>query len=180
MPGWRSGICIAILFLCFPGRRDLPAQTPAMKDYQVKAAFLYNFSQFVDWPREAFPEPQAPLVIGVIGDDPFGGYLDEIVRGEKVSNHPLVVRHYHDPAEIKGCQMLFICQSEGNRLKEILADLKGRNILTVSDLEEFSRDGGIIRFVTENNKIRFKINADAARTARLTISSKLLQAATRN
>jgi len=170
-------IVASLLFLC---GQDLPGETAVSKEYQVKAAFLYNFSQFVAWQPEAFPEAQTPLVIGVIGDDPFDGYLDGIVHGEKVNNHPLVVRRYSQADEIKACHVLFISQSEGGRLKDILASLKGRAILTVSDLDSFAKEGGIIRFVTENNKIRFKINTDAARAARLTISSKLLQAAERN
>ena len=164
----------------FSGSGNLMAQSGNSKEYQVKAAFLYNFFQFVKWPPESFPQPQTPLVIGIIGDDPFGGSLDQIVRGERVNNHPVVIQHYHAPEEIKACHVLFVCQSEGKRVKELLGDLKGKNVLTVSDLDGFGRDGGIIRFVTENNKIRFKINAEAARAAHLTISSKLLQAAEKN
>ena len=172
-----SCIRFIIAALLLLGGYNLPADTAVSKEYQVKAAFLYNFFQFVEWPAEAFPESQTPLVIGVIGDDPFDGYLEQIVHGEKVNNRPLVVRRYHQPDEIKVCHVLFISQSEGGRVKDLLAGLKGRNILTVSDLDGFARDGGIIRFVTENNKIRFKINTEAAKVARLTISSKLLRAA---
>jgi len=171
--------CLAVSLLLFSGGRDLVAQGSS-KEYQVKAAFLYNFFQFVKWPPESFPQAQAPLVIGIIGEDPFGGSLEQIVRGEKVNNHPMVIQHYHQPSDIKVCHVLFVSQSENKRVKEVLAEMKSRNILTVSDIDGFVRDGGIIRFVTENNKIRFQINAEAARAAHLTISSKLLQAAERN
>ena len=163
--------------LFFWGGSDLPAQKETTKEYQVKAAFLFNFCQFVEWPAEAFPEAQTPLVIGVLGEDPFGGYLDEIAHGEKVNNHPLVVQRYHRTDEIKVCHILFISQSEAKHLEQILESLKGRNILTVSDIDGFAQRNGMIRFVTEKNKIRFRINLEAARAANLTISSKLLRAA---
>src|SRR5712664_1838664 len=109
-----------------------PAPTPASPEYQLKAVFLFNFAQFVEWPPTAFPEAKAPLVIGVLGDDPFGPYLDETVRGEKVNNRPLVVQRFRQVEEIKTCHVLFISRSERERLGQILAGLKGRNILAVS------------------------------------------------
>jgi hypothetical protein len=163
-----------VALLVFSGQTS-SAQSVS-KEYQVKAAFLYNFSQFIEWPASALPGTQ-PLIIGVLGEDPFGAYLDELVRGERVSNHPLIVRRFHQVAEIRTCHILFISQSEANRLEQILTYLKGRNILTVGDIENFAGRGGMIRFVTENNRIRFGINLAAARDANLTISSKLLRAA---
>src|SRR5712664_4158707 len=109
-----------------------PAQTPTSPEYQLKAVFLFNFAQFVEWPPTAFPEAKAPLVIGVLGEDPFGPYLDETVRGEKVNNRPLVVQRFRQVEEIKTCHVLFISRSERERLGQILAGLKGRNILAVS------------------------------------------------
>jgi hypothetical protein len=164
----------ALLFL---GGQDLTPQTAISKEYQVKAAFLYNFSQFVVWPTEAFPEAQTPMVIGVIGEDPFGAYLDEIVHGEQVNNRPLIVRRYHQVEEINICHILFVSQSETKRLEQIFARLKGRSILTVGDIEGFAKQGGMIRFVSENDKIRFRINVEAAKAAKLSISSKLLKPA---
>jgi hypothetical protein len=166
-------VAFALLFSSGP---HLSAQ-PVSKEYQIKAAFLYNFSQFVDWPAGAFPNAQAPLIIGVIGEDPFGSYLDEIVRGEKVNNHPLVVQRFHRVNEIKTCHVLFVSRSEANQVEQILSSLRGREILTVGDFEGFAQRGGMIRFITENNKIRFRINVGVARAAKLTISSKLLRAA---
>jgi hypothetical protein len=163
-----------VALLVFSGQTS-SAQSVS-KEYQVKAAFLYNFSQFIEWPASALPGTQ-PLIIGVLGEDPFGSYLDELVRGERVSNHPLIVRRFHQVAEIRTCHILFVSQSEANRLEQILTYLKGRNILTVGDIENFAVRGGMIRFVTENNRIRFGINLEAARDANLTISSKLLRAA---
>lgn len=161
----------------FPSGRDLAAETVTSKEYQVKAAFLYNFVQFTEWPADAFSDTNSPIVIGILGDDPFSGDLDNLVRGEKVNNHPLVVQRYHQVEEIKACQILFISQSEAKRLEQIFARLKNRSILTVGDIDGFAQRGGMIRFITENNKIRFRINVAAAKAASLTISSKLLRSA---
>ena len=147
------------------------------REYQVKAVFLFNFAQFVEWPAEAFPGAQTPLVIGVLGEDPFGAFLDETVRGEKVNNRPLVVERYRRVEEIKTCHVLFISGSEANHLDQILSSLKVRKILTVGDTEGFARAGGMIRFMTEAKKTRLRINLKAAQDARLTISSKLLRPA---
>ena len=153
------------------------AQTTT-SEYQVKAVFLFNFTQFVDWPQKAFSDPQEPIVIGVLGDDPFGNYLDDTVRGEKVDNRPLVVRRYHAAEDIDGsCQVLFISRSEAARTEQIIAHLKDRSILTVSDEDEFGRRGGMVRFIAENSRIKLRINVAAAKAAGLTISSKLLRVA---
>jgi hypothetical protein len=156
---------------------DLPSQSAPAAEYQVKAIFLFNFAQFVDWPSGAFSGAQTPLVIGVLGEDPFGGYLDETVRGERVNNRSLTVQRYRRVDDIKTCHVLFISRSEEGRLEQILASLKARNILTVADAESGARRGVMIRFVTEQNKIRLRINLAAARAANLTISSKLLRLA---
>ena len=169
-------LCLVAGALAF-GPGETRAQSVATREYQVKAVFLFNFAQFVEWPTNAFPEAQGPLVIGVLGENPFGGYLDEIVRGEEVNKHPLVIQRYRQAEEIKTCHILFISQSEMDRLDQILASLKGRNILTVGDAESFARRGGMIRFVTEKNKIRMRINLETVKAAALTISSKVLRAA---
>jgi hypothetical protein len=173
----RAGIwLIASVFLALAGP-EASAQAEVSREYQVKAVFLFNFAQFVDWPPGAFSNPQAPLVIGVLGDDPFDGYLDETVRGEKLNNRPFVVQRYRRVEEIENCQVLFIGQTGSHRLEHILDALKGRSILTVGDMEGFARDGGIIRFITKDNRIRFRINVEAAEAAHLVISSKLLRLA---
>ena len=150
------------------------AQSP---EYQLKAVFLFNFAQFVEWPASAFPEPDTPLGICILGEDPFGGYLDETVRGETVANHPLAVRRYRTVDEIKGCHILFVSRQEQGHVGQILDSLKGRSVLTVSDAERFASRGGMIRFVTDRNRIRLRINLEAARAANLTLSSKLLRPA---
>jgi uncharacterized protein DUF4154 len=163
--------------LLLAGGLEPRAQAVAPAEYQLKAVFLFNFAQFVEWPTEAFPEARTPLIIGVLGQDPFGAYLDETVRGETVNGRPLAVQRYLRVDEVKTCHILFVSRSEVNRLEPILTHLKGRNILTVSDAVGFAELGGIIRFVTERNKIRLRINLEAAKGANLTISSKLLRPA---
>lgn len=147
------------------------------KEYQVKAVFLFNFTQFIEWPTNAFPDAQSPMTIGVLGDDPFGNFLEETVRGEKASGRPIIVKHFQSVENLGNCQILYVSTSEAKRMKTILAALKGRKILAVSDLVEFAQNGGAVRFVTEQNKIHFRINLEAAKKAGLTISSKLLRLA---
>ncbi len=152
----------------------LHAATP---EYQVKAVFLFNFAQFVEWPAGAFADAGSPLVFGVLGDDPFDTVLEEAVRSEKVNNRPLVVRRYRRPEDIEDCHILFISRSEAPHFGEIVARLHDRSILTVGDAEGFNLRGGMIRFITESNKTRLRINAEAAKAAHLTLSSKLLRPA---
>ena len=144
---------------------------------QVQAVFLFNFAQFVDWPAEAFADSQAPLVIGILGDDPVGAFLDETVRGDTVGGRPLEIRRYRGIEEIKTCHILFISRSEADRLEDMLAALKDRPILAVSDGDGFAGRGGMIQFVIERSRIRLRINLEAAQAARLLISSKLLRSA---
>jgi len=173
VPGaWFRGAALALTV-----GAGLAAQGGRAPEYQVKAVFLFNFAQFVDWPPEAVPDSKAPLVIGVLGDDPFGGILEQTVRGEHRGARPFEVRRFQRVDDIKTCDILFISRSEGDRVGEILASLKSRPILTVSDGEAFAERGGMIRFVTESNRIRLKINLQAAQAAHLTISSKLLRVA---
>jgi len=145
--------------------------------YQVKAVFLFNFTQFVEWPASAFPEAQAPLVIGILGTDPFGNYLDNTVEGEKINGRPITVQRYENVEQAKACHILFVNVAQTNQLQKVLTGLKGHGILTVGENNGFIRQGGIVRFLEENNKIRLQINQEAAREADLTISSKLLRLA---
>jgi hypothetical protein len=169
-------LVLVVSFCCWPGR-EAQAQNGPSREYQLKAVFLFNFAQFVSWPPAVFADPNAPLVIGVIGDDPFGPYLDETVRGEKVGGHPLVIRRYAQAEDIKDCHILFIGPSQNNQMKEIIRGLKGRCVLTVGETDGFAREGGMVRFVTVENKIHLRINLEAARAQNLTISSRLLRLA---
>lgn len=168
----RAGIVAGLAAVSVPAA---PAQ-PAGADYQIKAVFLYNFTEFVQWPKTAFADAQAPMVIGVLGDDPFGPYLDEAVRGEKSKGRAIVVRHFRLVEEIGPCHILFISRSEAARLDAIFASLRGRSILLVSDADRFAEAGGMVQFTTTGGRVRLRVNPDAARAAHLAISSKLLRA----
>jgi hypothetical protein len=162
-------ICAGILFTS--------QKSITTREYQLKAAFLFNFTQFVEWPQKAFQTEQAPAIMGILGNDPFGTYIDETVVGETINGHSLIVKRYKKVEDIQSCHILFINLNDQEHLKKALAELKERNILTVSDEKEFIKLGGMIRFFTENNKIQFQINPEAAKTADLVISSKLLRLA---
>jgi hypothetical protein len=175
--GWLSLALGVLASLLVPLRRDAHAATPRSPEHQIKAAFLFNFAQFIEWPTNALPQPQSPLVIGVLGPDPFGSALEEIVRGETIKGHPLVIQRYRQVADLSACHILFINEADPTKLERIFARLSGRNILTVGDAEAFTQRGGMIRFFTEQNKIRLEINVAAAQKAGLTISSRLLRLA---
>ena len=162
------------LFIC---SMFLSAQTSPSKEYQIKAVFLFNFTQFVEWPASAFSQSEMPLIIGVLGNNPFGNYLNEAVFNEKANNHPLIVQYYNTLEEIKNCHILFINLTEKGKLEQALKSLKGKSILTVSDASGFLKQGGIIRFFTQDNKIQFQINPEAAKEVELLVSSKLLRLA---
>jgi len=174
---WGRSCWLALLIVSLFAGTEARAQTASAREYQIKAAFLFNFSQFVEWPPDAFSDPQAPLIIGVLGNDPFGTFLDEAVRGEKSGGHPIVVQRYRYAAEAGRCHILFISYEEADRLEPAFTSLKGHSILTVGDATAFGQRGGMIRFVTVNNKIRLRINLEATKTAGLTLSSKLLRPA---
>lgn len=174
---WRPAWPVLALVSLFATGLNLWAQGGPAPEYQVKAVFLFNLVQFVQWPPQAFPAPGTHLVIGVLGEDPFGGYLDETLRGERVNNRPLVVQRYRRVSDIKTCHVLFVSRSGAESLEQVFAALRGRPVLTVGDAEDFIARGGMIRLVTENNKIRIRLNLAAVRAAGLTISSKLLRLA---
>lgn len=149
---------------------------PTAAEYQLKAVFLFNFTQFVEWPASAFPAPDAPFVIGVLGKDPFGNQLDAVIRGERVENHPLVVERYASAAQIQQCQILFIAGGDSS-LQSVPETVKGRPILTVTDADEKDLPGIMVRLVTRDRHVRLRIDVGAAKADDLTISSKLLRPA---
>lgn len=159
---------------------SVEVKAQASSEYQVKAAFLYNFAKFVEWPGEAFSDGSAPLVIGVIGDDPFGGALDQAINGKTIGGRSLVVRRLKWGQNLRSCHILFIGSSERKRLGQIIQSLKGASVLTVGDTGEFFQQGGIINFILEESRVKFEINSRMADQSRLRISSKLLALAKRH
>jgi hypothetical protein len=166
--------CLLILIILF--RAPISAEE-ALPEYQVKAAYLYNFLKFVEWPESAFPDPLAPIVIGISGDDPFGNSLPQVITGKTVQGRDLVIHKYHSGEDMRGAHILFISPSEKKRLPHILFSLRGSSVLTVADIEGFLEAGGMIQFLSENDRVRFAINVDASSRAKLKISSKLLSLA---
>jgi YfiR/HmsC-like len=149
----------------------------APSEYEVKAVFLFNFAQFVEWPAAAFPDPRAPFVIGVLGKDPFGPQLDAVVRGETIEHRPLIIERYRNIGELHNCNILFIARTELAGLPHILEVLKGRSVLTVTDAEDGDPTGVMIQLVNRSNRIKLRIDVRAARAGNLVISSKLLRPA---
>jgi hypothetical protein len=170
-PPRRSALMVAFLFSAALAFAAGPTE------YQLKAVFLFNFSQFVEWPARAFPDAHTPLVIGVLGPDPFGADLDGVVQGETVNGRSLVVRRFNRVEDIGACHILFISSSEGPQLARILESIKDRNVLTVTDGAGLERRGVMIGFVNDKNRIRLRINLQAAEAAGLKLSSKLLRPA---
>jgi hypothetical protein len=178
---------VRTILLCFAiamaGIGAASAAPNAASEYEVKAAFLYNFIKFVEWPPKAFPDRDSAIIIGVLGTDPFYdpvagiNLLEQTVNGKIINNRKIVVERSDRLANLTHCQLLFIPRSERSRIKDILASLRGMNILTVSETEYFCQFGGCINFVMQSEKVRFEINVGAAEKAELKISSKLLNVA---
>lgn len=143
------------------------------RDVDIKAAMLLNFAQFVHWPPASTNSTN--FVIGILGKDPFGDTLDRLAQGEKQNGREVVVRRYRYAAEAGQADILFISESEERNWARIKQQLQGRPVLTVSDMSDFAMRGGMIRFVTEGNRVRFRINNEVAKASNLTISSKLLR-----
>lgn len=151
------------------------AQQGKPGEYQVKAVYLYNFAKFIDWPPGA--EKDSPFTICILGRDPFGSLLDETLAGDTIGSRKPVARRVASVAETK-CEILYISASEASRVKQILASIDKPGVLTVSDVPDFTANGGAIQFVLMDNKIRFEVNLAAAEKAGLTVSSQLLKVAT--
>ena len=152
------------------------AEDSAPQEYKVKAAFLYNFTLFVEWPAEAFTGNDSPLTVCILGKSPFGEAMDSL-RGKMAKKRKLVIRQINRVEEMGNCHVLFVSTSEKMDLPNILAAVKNQNVLTVSDMDRFAQAGGIINFITLEDKVRFEINLKAAQQAGIRISSQLLKLA---
>jgi hypothetical protein len=173
--------CLLIAPLAWAfGSQDGEDDSASGGEYQVKAAFLFNFAKFIDWPSRKFTEPDSPLIIGIVGSDPFGGLLEEQVQDQRINDRTVVVRHIESMEELRKCHMIFICRSEAERLGPILSEVRGDNVLTVGETDKFISHGGMINFVVTDGSVHFEINDSAARHAGLKISSKLANLALRS
>ena len=172
--GWRFGAAILGVLMALGGARSASTQTNPTGEYQVKAAFLFHFAQFVDWPEGTFKEADSPLTYCTIGEDPFHGALDASLNGKTIEARVVRVQHIKQAQQIPGCQILFIGAAENRLIPEVLTATRGTSVLTVGESEHFARNGGMIGFFLEENKIRFEINLEAAEHAKLRVSSRLL------
>ena len=174
----RCGLAVlllgSLLALAFP--TDLSAGSGLQREYEIKAAYLYNFINYIDWPESAFPAPGGVLTIGIVGQNEYDAAL-ETLNGKQVKGRTLALKQISDPKELDQCQIVFINSSEKARVPELLEKLKDARVLTVSEVDGFAQQGGIINFISEHNKVRFEINPDAARRLGLNISSELLKLA---
>jgi hypothetical protein len=148
-----------------------------LDEYQVKAAFIYNFAKFVEWPQQPASGAAGPMALCVLGQDPFGGALEDVVSGKVVNGRALVVRQVRDVQHSSDCHILFVSASERKRIGSILEVVRGKEILTIGDMERFAAEGGVINLKLEDGRIRIEINLEAAHRQSLRISSKLLNLA---
>jgi hypothetical protein len=151
-------------------------ETPGSSEYEVKVAFLYNFAKFVEWPQESFKNETSPFVLGIVGSDPFGAAL-ETLKDKTVKGRKVIIRKLPRLENFDDCHLLFISASEKSNLRNVLSSLKGHNILTVSDMERFAFQGGMLGLVNLDEKIIFEVNMDTVSHSKLKFSSQLLKLA---
>jgi hypothetical protein len=165
-PRWCAVMVMEWALVAVPSLR---AQGPKPTDYEVKAAYLYNFGGFVEWPATVMAAHGDSFTICVLGQDPFGPTLDAALAGETIAGKNVAVRRIPRPQDAVNCRILFISSSEDSQLKHILAALDATSVLTVSDLPQFSRRGGMVQFVLDGNRVRFEVNLTPADHAGLTL-----------
>lgn len=158
---------------------SLLAQSSVADEYPVKAAFLFNFAKFVEWPPLAFKGPEDPIAICVLGQNPFGSALENVVHDKTVANRAFVVREISNAQQAAKCQIIFVTALEQKHYRVLLEGLKAQSVLTVGEADDFSANGGIINFKLKDARVRIEIDANAAQRAGLRISSKLLSLAER-
>jgi hypothetical protein len=176
----KVGILIVIISLLSAmalGSHAEGLESSDSSEYLIKAGFIYNFAKLVEWPATAFAQPDSPIVIGILGDDPFGATLDRIVADKKINGRGFAVKRLKwtkELKDLKNCNILFVSSSEKEHMDGVVDAIKWLPILTIGDAPGFAKRGGIMNFTLEDNKIRFEVNVEAAKHADLTISSRLL------
>lgn len=173
--GFRPVVALVVLNIC--GAQALHPQTSSL-EYRVKAAFLYNFTRFLEWPGEAAPGSGEAFDVCVLGKDPFGRVLEKTVQGKTVRGHPLRLLSPGPEGDLEACEVIFISSSEKKRLRRILDDVRPYHALTVGETDDFLDRGGMINFLIEDGTVRFEINLDRTKEAGIKVSSQLLRLAT--
>jgi len=170
----RLLITIAIVILPSLGLQAHAQDSSVSSEYLIKAGFIYNFANLVQWPTNAFAQLDSPIVIGILGEDPFGPVLDRVLAGKRVNGRVFLVKRLKSVVDLKECHILFVSSSEIAHLADAIHLVKGMPILTIGEIPGFAKRGGIINLVLEDNKVHFEVNVEAAKEADLTISSRLL------
>lgn len=160
--------CLAIMGVCL---------AKGLSESQVKAAFLFNFAKFVEWPAQSFAESNSPIVVGLVGDGEVADEIDQVAKGKTIDGRRLVTKRLGAKDDTQGCHILFISAGEKRRVGSWLEKAKDSSVLTVGETDGFMRNGGVIGFVIEDNRVGFEVNAGAAKRKRLKISSQLLRLA---
>ena len=174
-PRQLTAILLSAAALLLPLRAAMPQ--PGPQEYALKSVFLFNFCRFIEWPDDAFSSREEPIIIGLIGDDPFRGMLEETVKGETLRGRSIRVEHYRRPSDIDRCHVLFVSGSDTGRFDDILKAVAGQSVVTVGETEAFLDRGGMIALTAERNRVRLSINPSRLRSENLVASSKLLQIA---
>jgi YfiR/HmsC-like len=167
-------IAVSLCLSLAMGANAQSSDSPESSEYLIKAGFIYNFAQLVQWPATAFSQEDSPIVIGILGTDPFGAIIDRVIENKKLAGRTLVVKRLKRGAAVKDCNILFVSSSEAAHLDEVIQSTKGMPILTIGETPGFAVRGGIINLTLEGNRVRFEVNIEAAKQANLNISSRLL------
>jgi YfiR/HmsC-like len=177
---WKS-IAAMLVGIAVLGASPLAAArqegSAASPEYMIKAAYLLNFARLIEWPRDAFATADSPVTIGIIGDDPFGSALDLTVEGKRISNRRIAIQRLQWNQDLRRCHILFMSASESLRIGELASRVAGLPILIVGDTSRLATRGATINFTIEDDRVRFEVNVDAARRARLNVSSQILRVA---
>ena len=170
----RVLVTIAVMILPGLGLEAHGQDSSVSSEYLIKAGFIYNFANLVQWPANAFAQADSPIVIGILGEDPFGTVLDRVLAGKKVNGRVFLVKRLKAATDLKECHILFVSSSEMTHLAEAIHLVKGMPILTIGEIPGFAKRGGMINLFLEDNKVHFEVNVEAAKEAYLNISSRLL------
>jgi hypothetical protein len=169
-------IVLAVIFVTITGALNVFSQSYGYEEHKVKAAFLYKFTKFIEWPANVFKDAGDPIMLCILGSDPFGDALNSL-KDKTVGGRKIAVRISSNPESVNGCHIIFISESEREILPTVLNAVKNQHALTVGDMQGFADAGGIINFFLSDNNVRFEINVDVAQREGLTISSQLLKLA---
>lgn len=165
-----------LLWLAATGR----AQTGSPTEYEIKAAMLYRFAQFLDWPGNDAENATVPLIFGIVGQDPFGGSIDALLKNQKVGERSIIIQRYPQSGiSPTNCHLIFVSRSVADDTVRLLTELKTFPALTVGESEDFTRNGGHIRLYLQDNKLRFEVNMAALERSGLKMHSQVLKLATR-